>query len=57
MYIEARSLHLFPFQVRVKPKLTKLEMDLIVDTTGDNYDQDADEHLLIKKQVSGALQL
>ncbi|KAI5076306.1 hypothetical protein GOP47_0008371 [Adiantum capillus-veneris] len=37
--------------VRVKPKLKKLELDLIVDTEGENYDQDADEHLKIQKQT------
>ncbi|MCO5580888.1 hypothetical protein L7F22_034760 [Adiantum nelumboides] len=37
--------------VRVKSKLKKLELDLIVDTEGENYDQDADEHLKIEKQV------
>lgn len=37
--------------VRVKPKLKKLEMDLTVDVNGENYDQDADEHIQIKKQT------
>eukprot|EP00250_Pteridium_aquilinum_P012057 c20483_g1_i1 orf=65-2383(+) len=37
--------------VRVKPKLKKLELDLIVDVDGENYDQDADDHIKIKKQT------
>lgn len=37
--------------VRVKPKQSKLEFDLVLDTDEEHYDHDAAEHLLIKKQT------
>jgi hypothetical protein len=38
-------------QVRVKPQQSKLEVDLVVDTTGENYDTERESHLQITKQV------
>lgn len=39
------------FQVRVKPKQSKIEVDLSLDVDSENYDRDVDELLRIEKQV------
>lgn len=39
-------------QVRIKPQMSKFEVDLAIDTECENYDQDRDEHLQISTQVS-----
>ncbi|CAK9210816.1 unnamed protein product [Sphagnum troendelagicum] len=38
-------------EVRVKPQQSKLEVDLVVDTTGENYDTERESHLQITKQT------
>ncbi|KAH9305597.1 hypothetical protein KI387_010001, partial [Taxus chinensis] len=38
-------------EVRVKPKQSRLEVDLVLDTDEQNYDHDANEHLKITKQT------
>lgn len=40
------------FQVRIKPQMSKFEVDLVIDTDSENYDQDREEHLQISTQVS-----
>lgn len=40
------------FQVRIKPQLSKFEVDLVIDTESENYDRDREEHLQISTQVS-----
>jgi hypothetical protein len=40
------------FQVRIKPQMSKVEMDLVIDNESENYDQDRDEYLQISTQVS-----
>lgn len=39
------------FQVRVKPKESKIEVDFSIDADSENYDQDAAEPLRLQKQV------
>jgi hypothetical protein len=36
------------FQVRIKPQMSKVEMDLVIDNESENYDQDRDEYLQIR---------
>lgn len=43
---------LLRLQVRIKPQQSKLEVDLVVDTNNENYDEDREHHLKISKQVS-----
>uniref|UniRef100_A0A0C9S5P3 TSA: Wollemia nobilis Ref_Wollemi_Transcript_18732_873 transcribed RNA sequence n=1 Tax=Wollemia nobilis TaxID=56998 RepID=A0A0C9S5P3_9CONI len=38
-------------EVRVKPKQSRLEVDLVIEKDGENYDEDAKEHLKITKQT------
>lgn len=38
-------------EVRVKPKQSRLEVDLVIDNDGENYDDSAKEHLKITKQT------
>uniref|UniRef100_A0A7I4FJY4 DNA-directed RNA polymerase III subunit RPC5 n=1 Tax=Physcomitrium patens TaxID=3218 RepID=A0A7I4FJY4_PHYPA len=38
-------------EVRIKPQQTKFEVDLDIDTTSENYDQDREQHLQIEKQT------
>ena len=38
--------------MRIKPQLSKFEVDLAIETESENYDQDRDEHLQISTQVS-----
>ena len=40
------------FQVRIKPQMSKVETDLVIDNDSENYDQDRDEYLQISTQVS-----
>lgn len=38
-------------EVRVKPKQSRLEVDLVIDNDGENYDDSVKEHLKITKQT------
>ncbi|KAJ7529635.1 hypothetical protein O6H91_15G059500 [Diphasiastrum complanatum] len=42
-------------EVRLKPKFTKLEVDLNIDADNENYDHEAAEHLRITKQTLTSL--
>ncbi len=37
--------------MRIKPQLSKFEVDLVIDTDSENYDHDRAEHLQISTQV------
>lgn len=38
-------------EVRIKPQMSKVEMDLVIDNDSENYDQDRDEYLQISTQT------
>ncbi|KAG0614812.1 hypothetical protein M758_6G205100 [Ceratodon purpureus] len=38
-------------EVRIKPQMSKFEVDLVIDTDSENYDQDREEHLQISTQT------